>query len=159
MRHLWIIRHGKSAEGGHDHARPLNQRGLRDGPHMQAWYAAQPIKASWVWSSTATRAVMTAEFVAAGFEAALVQEDNLYLSSPETLLAQLRSTPDTEPCAAVVAHNPGLTYLVNLLGGEHITDNLVTFGSALFAAPIDSWVDLREGSCDLLTLMTPKSLA
>ena len=158
MRYIWVIRHGKSADGASDHSRPLNPRGLSDGPRMQDWYATQQHKASWVWTSDATRAQMTAEFVGQGFDATVVAAPDLYLSAPETLLDQLRSTPDTETCAAVVAHNPGLTYLVNLLGGDLVTDNLVTFGSVLFAAPIDSWTELRPGNCELVTQVTPKTL-
>ena len=158
MRHLWIIRHGKSADGSPDHDRPLNHRGLHDGPNMQAWYARQEHRASWIWASSARRAQMTAEFVGQGFNAPVIDAPDLYLPSPETLLDQLRSTPDTEPCAAVVAHNPGLTYLVNLLSGDWVIDNLVTFGSALFAAPIESWTELRPGNCELLTLVSPKTL-
>ncbi|MEM7100726.1 MAG: histidine phosphatase family protein [Pseudomonadota bacterium] len=159
MKYLWIIRHGKSADGHKDHERTLNARGLTDGQMMQAWYASQTHAASWIWSSSAVRARTTAGFVAEGFGGQILQESDLYLSAPETILGVLSSTPDTENCAAVVAHNPGLTYLTNLLGGSHITDNLVTFGSVLFCADIKSWRDLRFGNCEMITYATPKNLA
>ena len=125
---------------------------------MQAWYAKQTHQASWIWSSSAVRARTTAAFVADGFSGQIIEEPDLYLSAPETLLSFLASTPDDEGCAAVVAHNPGLTYLVNLLSQNPVTDNLVTFGSVLFRSDIDSWQDLRFGNCEMVTYAVPKNL-
>ena len=67
---LWLIRHAKSAwnePGLRDFDRPLNARGERDGPNMASWLQAQSDPASWVWTSTATRARATASFVQTGF--------------------------------------------------------------------------------------------
>ena len=158
MRYLWIIRHAKSADGSHDHARELNPRGMADGPKMQAWYQNQTHQASWIWSSDATRAKQTAQFVAHGFDGEVVYAPELYLASPDTILDQLQGTPSAEVCAAVVAHNPGLTYLVNLLCGETITDNLPTFGSVLLKAPIQDWHELSYGQCEVQQFMAPRLL-
>ena len=164
MRYIWIIRHGKSAdaEGGQqDHDRPLNKRGERDGGTMQAWLAAQDHPAQWVWCSSAVRAKLTAAYVTSAFNATFAEEPNLYLANPESVLNCLRATPAEVSSVAVVAHNPGLTYLVNQLNSktstEPVTNNLVTFGTALFATESD-WVDLNFGCADLLSLHSPKTL-
>ncbi|MEM7000979.1 MAG: histidine phosphatase family protein [Pseudomonadota bacterium] len=157
MRYIWVIRHAKSADGNKDHARPLNKRGQDDAARMQAWYAARNHPAEWIWASSAVRAQQTAEFVAAGFGARLVTEPDLYLSGAETLLDCLRGTPEEIQSVAVVAHNPGLTYLVNLLGVDNITDNLPTLGSALFATE-NSWSNLAFGVNHFISLNTPKSI-
>ena len=159
-RHVWIIRHGKSAEGEpgqSDHDRPLNKRGRRDGAAMRAWLAQQPHPARWVWCSSASRAKETAAFVTTGFSATFVEEPNLYLASAETVLDCLRATPDDVHSVALVAHNPGLTYLVNRLGATPVTDNLVTFGTALFTMQ-GSWSDLTFGNARLVSLHTPKTI-
>jgi phosphohistidine phosphatase len=160
MRHLWVIRHAKSAEGDigqSDHDRPLNARGKANGLAMQHWLAAQEHPAQWVWSSSAVRARQTAQFVVAAFHAELMEERALYLANPEAILDCLRTTDNTVTSAAVVAHNPGMTHLVNALSGRRITDNLVTFGTALFAFD-DGWPDLTLGNARFLSLQTPKGL-
>lgn len=160
QRHIWVIRHGKSADGApgmSDHDRPLNQRGQHNGATMCSWYAAQPHPAQWIWCSSAVRAQQTAAFVARGFNAPVVNEPDLYLAPAERLLDCLQRTPQDIGCVAVVAHNPGLTHLVNLLCGDAVTDNLVTFGSAFFRTHSD-WADLRFGGAELISLHTPKTI-
>ncbi len=159
-RYIWVIRHGKSADGApgqSDHERPLNHRGERDGAAMQAWYAQQAHPAQWVWSSTAVRAKLTATYVTGGFNATFVEEPKLYLASAESVLSCLRATPPELNSVAVVAHNPGLTHFVNLIGHNHVTDNLVTFGTAVFATA-SSWADLHFGCAEFIQLTSPKTL-
>ena len=161
---LWIVRHAKSSWGNpglSDFDRPLNARGERDGPRMVAWLAKQPHPARWLWTSTAHRAMQTADYVQQAFDVPSerrVELDELYHASPEVLLDCLRRTPDDADSVAVVAHNPGVTYLVNLLGADPVTDNLPTFGVARFDCP-GAWADLQPGTCRLETLVTPKTIA
>jgi phosphohistidine phosphatase len=160
---LWVIRHAKSDwshPGQGDFDRPLNERGRRDGPRMAEWLAGQKDPARWIWSSDAVRARETATYVTDGFRRAqpeLVLDRRLYLAEPEGLLDVLRETPDDVDSVAVIAHNPGLTDLVNLLAGERVLDNLPTFGVAAFKVKAP-WVELRAGAGRLLTLMSPKRL-
>jgi len=160
---LWLIRHAKSdwsTPGQDDFDRPLNERGRRDGPRMAAWLAGQAKPASWIWCSEAVRARSTAEFVVEGFRTAapeLVLERRLYLAGPERLVDVLRETPDSVESVALIAHNPGLTELVNLLAGETVLDNLPTFGVAAFRVKAP-WVDLGFGGAQLLSVMSPKRL-
>ena len=160
---LWLIRHAKSdwsEPGLSDFDRPLNKRGRRDGPKMQAWLSTQDHPASWIWSSRATRARTTADFVAAGFAAAsptIIEDRRLYLASAETLLDVLRETPVPEASVALVAHNPGLTHLVNLLSGAEVLDNLPTFGVARFEVDTP-WPSLRFGGARLERVTSPKRL-
>ncbi|MEZ5558876.1 MAG: histidine phosphatase family protein [Pseudomonadales bacterium] len=163
MATLWLIRHAKSDwnhAGLADFERPLNARGRRDGPRMQRWLSEQPDPAHWIWSSDAARARSTAYFVAAAFAVTapvLVPEHRLYLADPETLLDVLRETPAEETSVALVAHNPGLTDLVNLLCGGSVLDNLPTFGVARFAVE-RAWLDLQFGALAAPRIMVPKQL-
>lgn len=160
---LWLIRHAKSdwnAGVASDFDRPLNDRGERDGARMARWLAGQPDPARWIWSSDAARAQATARFVAAGFAAGapeLILDHRLYLAGPERLLEVVRETPADIASVAVVAHNPGLTELVNLLAGHTVTDNVPTFGVARFdLAP--PWEQVHFGAARLALLMAPKRL-
>ncbi len=168
LRYLWLIRHAKSSwadDGARDHDRTLNNRGLRDGPVMAQWLGQQPHPAEWIWVSSAVRAQKTAKFVQdafAGHAAApsdkviqSVTESQLYGAFPETIMDVVHATPPDVASAAVVAHNPGITQLVNQLAGQHVTVNMPTFGVALFELD-RAWSDVVHGK--LLSLVGPKTL-
>jgi phosphohistidine phosphatase len=160
---LWIIRHAKSSWGDpglRDFDRPLNGRGKKDGPRMAAWLCEQSDPASWIWVSPAVRARATAEFVREGFgldSNRLVTSDELYHATPEDLLGVLRQTPSEIGSVAVVAHNPGLTHLVNTLGSDQVTANLPTFGVARFRCE-SPWAALAAGTSTLELIASPKTI-
>jgi phosphohistidine phosphatase len=157
---IWIVRHGKSAVGGfgeHDYDRPLSRRGLKNGSRMLAWFARQSHPATWLWSSPAARATATAEFVANGFATQVIEEPSLYLASADMLLSCLQCTPADVRSVAIVAHNPGLTHLVNLLTSDSVTDNLATLGTARFTTD-QAWSQLQFGSAQFVDLHTPKTV-
>ncbi|MDZ7670171.1 MAG: histidine phosphatase family protein [Gammaproteobacteria bacterium] len=160
---LWLIRHAKSdwsSPGVSDFQRPLNARGERDGPRMATWLTAQDGAADWLWSSDALRAQQTAAFVAQAFaisDGRWAEDHRLYGAGPETLLSVIRETPPDVLGVAVVAHNPGMTELVNLLAGDNVTGNLPTFGVARFEVSGD-WADVNFGCGHLELLTSPKRL-
>jgi phosphohistidine phosphatase len=127
---------------------------------MAAWLESQTDPATWIWTSTAARARATAAFVQTGFrvrEDGVIGVDDLYHASPEQILDVVRQTPNEVTSVAVVAHNPGMTWLANGMGHKAITDNLPTFGVARFDCAGD-WVSLRAGSARLDFLVSPKKL-
>ena len=125
---------------------------------MARWLAAQDDPATWIWSSDAARALATAEFVRQGFAAGPgqpVAAHELYLASPEIMIDVLKRTPEDIASVAVVAHNPGTTYLLNLLTGRNVTDNVPTFGVARLQYS-GSWLELDPGACSLDLFTAPK---
>jgi phosphohistidine phosphatase len=160
---VWLVRHAKSTwsnPGQRDFDRLLNARGERDGPAMSRWLSQQTHPATWIWSSDAVRARTTAEFVRQGFSTDadhLVELHELYGASPETMLEVLQQTPPDIRSAAVVAHNPGTTELLNLLTGVIVTDNVPTFGVARLRFD-GSWADLKPGRCELEVFAAPKTI-
>jgi len=160
---LWLIRHAKSSwsqRGVSDFDRPLNARGKRDGPTMVNWLSQQDFPAQWIWTSDACRAQATAEFVRAGFSLTadhVEQAHELYLADPETMLDVIRRTPADISSVAVVAHNPGTTYLLNLLARTPVTDNVPTFGVARLDVPC-AWHELTAGSCEVDFFVSPKTV-
>lgn len=160
---LWIVRHAKSdwaSAAATDFERPLNRRGERDAPRMVEWLQRQNHPATWIWTSDALRARTTAGFVEQGFAAArprVIEEHRLYGASPEELLSVLQETPADQHSVAVVAHNPGLTQLANLLTGTAVTDNLPTFGVVRLEVP-EPWSTLAFGRAALDLFISPKRL-
>ena len=136
---------------------------MADGAFMRDWLAAQQKPATWVWSSPAARALATASYVAEGFSAhgcaaPLAEDPDLYLASAETLLGCLASTPGEHASVAIVAHNPGITHLLNALCERPVTDNAVTFACAQLDFPATGWTDLRFGGAQLVAYDVPRQL-
>jgi phosphohistidine phosphatase len=162
-RTIWLFRHAKSSwadPGQRDFDRPLNGRGERDGPMMASWLETQTPAAQWIWSSDAKRAAATAEFVRQGFRlpaGAVHLAHELYGAGPEQMLDVLRASPPDVSAVALVAHNPGTTYLLNALTGQIVTDNVPTFGTARLAFTGD-WHELAGGCCELELFTSPKRL-
>ncbi len=128
---------------------------------MATWLASQSKTPEWLWVSSARRARETAQFVLRGL--ALDEQScehtraELYHASTHTLLETLRATPETVTRVAIVAHNPGLTHLTNQLAGDHVTDNLPTFGIARFDYSGD-WPEFRPAAARLRRLTSPKTV-
>ena len=165
MKYFWLIRHARSAgTGPSDFERELSADGRADGKLVSRYLKNNindplPIP-GWLVTSAASRARQTSDYIAEGFgirpEHTCV-EQSLYLANPETLLSTLKETPAEENCVALVAHNPGLTWLVNALSADdQQLDNLPTMACALFYSDATDWSDVAEVS--LVSLFTPKKI-
>ena len=145
MKTLLILRHAKSDWGNSklsDHDRPLNDRGKYDAPRMGAWLKQKNMVPELIISSTAERALTTAEMVAlaSDFEGELRSTKHFYLAGPPDCIEALNALPDSYERVMVVGHNPGMEELVALL-----TDTerpFTTANVAVVELPIASWGEL-----------------
>ncbi len=160
MKTLLVMRHAKSDYPAHidsDFARPLNERGQNDLPHMAALlrqYGPQP---EHILSSAAVRARQTAEGLAQhlGLAAERFELDEaLYLAPPTTLLNRLGQLPNALEKTLLIAHNPGVEELIYLLSGARV--ELPTAGLAAIACHADTWAEIQPGSGHLLYLVAPR---
>lgn len=162
MKSLLIMRHAKSAWGNarlSDHERPLNKRGQQDAPLMGKLLKNEEIVPDLIITSTAERALTTAEQVALAcdFEGELVTTRRFYHADPETYLEVLRGVNDTCERVLIVGHNPGMAALVEDLTGQ--AEPFTTANIAHVALPIDTWSQLNEDVTGrLLNLWQPKAL-
>ena len=163
MKKLILVRHAKSSWSDRnlgDRERPLNARGERDGPAMQAWLGTQPNPAEWIWCSSAERTRQTCAFVSAGFSldtTRVCYEDDLYHATAETAFDFVRTTPEDVGSVAILFHNPGITYLAHQLAPQAGIDNVPTFGVLRLSTP-DPWVSAGLSGFQLDTFMSPKRL-
>jgi phosphohistidine phosphatase len=107
-------------------------------------------------SSSAVRAKTTAAFFADRFNIPLDLSDNLYHGLPEDYLEAIRSESENIDCMALFGHNPGITYLANMIQ-PGCTDNIPTCGIIIAASDLKSWEDLSWQNIQLQALMFPKS--
>ncbi|MFT4052028.1 MAG: histidine phosphatase family protein [Microbacterium sp.] len=150
MTTLVLIRHAKSDWGDarlDDHDRPLNARGRGDAPTLARRLAATGLRVDALLSSTALRARTTAEYfgVALGLEPEL--DARLYGAPASALLdAAVRRHV---PAVAIVAHDPGMTFLASRLSGGGI-GQMPTCAVATF-----HWED--EDDWDVASAIPPTS--
>ena len=144
MKSLSIIRHAKSSWSSQvatDLERPLNKRGRRDGPIMAKRFAARHESLDLLVSSPAARAFSTALYFAdalgLGDDEVLVEE-GLYHAGTRDVLRFIGMLDDSINRAALVAHNPTLTDLVNTLSDLQLT-NLPTCGVVDLIFESESW--------------------
>lgn len=116
MKHLIIMRHGKAekdAESGEDFDRNLAARGQREATAVAEALKAYGLKPDFALVSSSSRTRQTFEQVAAvfgGIEAEV--NDALYNADSNKLRQFIEAHEDRGQCLLVVAHNPGVQYLV-----------------------------------------------
>ena len=162
MKTLFLGRHAKSSwddTGLSDFERPLNERGERDAPEMGRRLARKHHTADVILASAALRARTTAVILAKewGYTKDISIEPDLYEASPSDMLDFIQELEDETRSALVVAHNPTITWLANLLGNLSI-GNVPTCGIVALKIPCDKWSEVKEGLAELIELDFPKKV-
>jgi phosphohistidine phosphatase len=161
VRRLILLRHAKSSWSAPelaDHDRPLSKRGERDAPLMAKRLERLDERPAMILTSDAQRALRTAKIVAKhlGVESLRV-EPQLYLATPERLLAVVGQQDDSLPSLLVVAHNPGLTELANQLLPKLDLDNLPTSGVVAIDFEARAWARVAHERGTLAYYDYPKN--
>jgi phosphohistidine phosphatase len=150
-RRLTLLRHAKAhppRDGQPDRERELNARGERDAPVMAQRLLETGARPSLIITSPAARALQTARLFAAGIGYPLEflqREADLYLATPDDILAVLARQDDTFRDIVVCGHNPGLTELANRLTGAGI-DNVPTCGVVVIDSAAPTWRGIGSGA-------------
>jgi len=161
MKTLYLVRHAKSSWDNSelsDFDRPLNDRGMRDAPHMGKRLKEREVAPDLMLSSPARRAITTCKEIASiiGFEAARIKTDlRIYHADEEELITLLSELSDTQKIVMLFGHNPGLTHLANTLFNEHIM-NIPTCGIVAGKLKIKSWSEINHGCGKLEFFDFPK---
>jgi len=149
MKTIVIVRHGKSSWDDpflSDHERPLAKRGLRDAPVMGARLADWGPPVDRVISSSAVRALATAELVTVemGLPWDEIQvEDDLYHATESEMLELIQEQEDYLDGLMLFGHNPGMTYLVNDLSDLDL-ENLPTCGVVILQFDVERWSEIGD---------------
>jgi phosphohistidine phosphatase len=155
-----IVRHAKSSWTDFnlsDFDRPLDERGLTDAPAMAALLKDTGYVPQKLISSSAVRAKSTANFFANVFGLPLETTEDLYHGEPDDFLEQLALLHEDVSCVALFGHNPGITYLANLIK-QAVTDNIPTCGMIICEMPPQTaWKKAKWSKMKLISILTPKN--
>jgi phosphohistidine phosphatase len=120
MFELLLMRHAKSDWHGHldDIDRPLNLRGVGDAVKMGSYLNEQGLVPGCMIVSSARRTRETAELLLDSMavpESHIIIDKELYLADVETLLETIEVYATDNHRLLILAHNPGMDYLVSHL--------------------------------------------
>lgn len=162
MKTLLILRHAKSDWNNSrlsDYDRPLNGRGKQDAPRMGRLLRDEALVPDLIITSSAKRALSTAEAVAtaSGYEHEIKYTRRLYHAAPEQYIEILQEAGGDYERVMVVGHNPGIEYLVDLL--TDVDERMPTAALAQVELPIAQWTDLDDEVVGkLVNVWRPKEL-
>lgn len=164
IRELLLLRHGKA----HDHHpdgdffRELRNKGKRGAQRIGVWLDQNQLAPDRVISSSATRALNTAQKCckAMGLPGTLVDaNDEVYLASSSTLLQQVRNTSASHGRLLLVGHNPGLEQLAQeLCATPATTEPLLPTATLARIAINTQWHALQPGNGRLLNVQRASDL-
>ena len=161
MKTLYLLRHAKSSwDDGNlsDFDRPLNERGLRDAPIMGEILKNKIEQPELIISSSAKRAITTAEIIANSFNYdinKIIKEEKIYHSVVSDLMRIIYETHNTIERLMLFGHNPTFTLVVNYLSDKYI-DNLPTCGFVQINFDLKSWEELESNTGKLILFEYPK---
>ena len=119
---LYIMRHAKSdwsSPGLNDFDRPINKRGKKNAKRIGQWMHDHQHAPDKIIASPALRARQTAELVIDEIKplmaAKIYYDADLYSADTETLLEAIQLYKSGLNSLMLIAHNPGLEYLLNHL--------------------------------------------
>jgi len=162
MKTLLVLRHAKSSWKNSnlaDYDRPLNKRGKRDAPRMGELLAREGLVPDLIISSSAKRALTTAEAVAlaSDYQTEIQSTRHFYHAWPENYIEFLNEIPEKFDKVLVVGHNPGIEDLVEGLTGEW--ERMPTAALAQIVLSVDNWSDLNlEEPQTLVNVWRPRDL-
>lgn len=144
-KQLILMRHAKSDWGSPelaDHDRPLNARGQTAAPQMGRWLQAAGYSPELVLCSSALRTQQTLASMQSLWEhdPKVRHLRDLYLASPDEILRAVRGDAQDEQRVLVLAHNPGLEFLVNQWAKDSMA--FPTAAVAVFDLEITAWAQL-----------------
>ncbi len=167
-RTLLLLRHAKSSWDEpelSDRERPLARRGRRAAAALGARLARRGSAIDHVLCSPAQRARETLALLGLPKATPVRFEPGLYLASARALLTQIRRAPARCRCLLVVAHDPGLDHLVELLASEgrpkarrRYEAGFPTAALAELRFEKRSWKALARGSAFLERFTRPSDL-
>ncbi len=161
MKTLYLCRHAKSSWadlGMDDHERPLNERGMRNAPHMAHVFKQRGEPLDLLMSSTAKRALSTARFFADALSKPkneIVQDRSIYLAERSTLVQAVNRLSSSVDRVMLFGHNPGFTTLLDYLSDAGV-DNLPTCGLVRIDFAVDNWTHIGKNSGTLVWFDYPK---
>jgi len=164
MRRLILMRHAKAgwpAGVSTDFDRPLDDKGRQDAVAVGQWLVAEGYRPDLALCSASRRTSETLSLLDIPTDVKRILTDRLYLAHTERLMASIQGAKGTT--VLLVAHNPGVAEMANLLPREGLTaqhSGATPPGATLVLTfDVDDWKDVHWHSGEIEAHITPRILA
>jgi len=162
MKTLYIARHAKSnwGQAGYtDFERPLNEQGIIDAKLMARHLSSLEIKVDSVITSSAVRALTTANMYAKQIlsQGAPVGIDVIYEAEERIVLEVIRDISNDFDVVMLVGHNPGISLLISMLTGHQV--DMSAGDIAELKIDLKNWNDIGMSSAQLVQMFSPKNIS
>lgn len=161
MKVLYLVRHAKAgSRDGHisDEERPLSRRGKRDAAFMSDLLFNKGIMPSLIISSSARRAITTAQIFAENLKYELTEiriNPSIYEASLMTLKYIITSIDESVQSAMLFGHNPGFSLLASELCRGGINE-MPTCAIAGIRFECERWSEITGVKGNLVLFEFPK---
>jgi len=160
MKRISLLRHAKAVEarpGLPDHDRPLSEKGQKQLAILGHQLQAENPGWDSCFSSSANRAINTAESVCQQITPLIAPRINsqLYTFDADELMNQLVLLDEELTHPLIVGHNPALSDLTHYLSREPF-GSLGTANLVMLQLDIDHWSEMRKQCGKILLLLSPK---
>jgi len=161
MKRLTLMRHGDARwkdAGLSDLERPLNRRGSGAAEAMAQRLHALELVPDLMLVSPARRTQQTAEIVARVLAIParrVVRDETLYLASAADMLKVVRATGPRVAHLLLVAHNPGLSELLQLLAPDAERGGLAAAAVCSMRFEVPGWSAIAAGAARELRCENP----
>jgi len=161
MKKLYLIRHAKSSwddPGLSDFERQLNQRGKRDAPFMAKLLKKEKAKPELFISSSAVRALTTAQVFAETFDypvEKIFSTEDIYETGLKELETVVQNIDDGFSSVFLFGHNMAITSFANHLGNKFIS-NMPTCSIVGIKFNSTSWKEIERGTGETFLFEYPK---
>ena len=160
MKNLYLIRHASAEDvngGMRDQERALTASGMRDANHLGMYFSTKQINPDFMITSTATRAIQTAEMIAEQIKYStdkIEKSDDLYEAPIRTLIDTINAFEVGIDNAMMVAHNPAISFLADYLTGEPI-GNMSPCTVIGLSFEVKDWNLITSNMASTLFIRTP----
>jgi len=161
LKKIYVLRHSKSSwkdQSLSDFQRPLNSRGKADGPKMSSYLRSRIDNIDFLHCSSSVRTYETSKYFIERIKFIDIKyDDSLYHSSSSEIINKIKYYDKQYNSAMIIAHNPGLTNLINEIS-DIMLDNLPTTGFVEINFDCTKWSDISLDNSTVVDIKFPKQL-
>lgn len=163
MKQLYLIRHAKASDDYTrilDFDRPLKSKGILQAHQIATKLINKGIKPDAILSSTAARALQTAQIFALKNELnydQIIHDSSIYEASVEKIIQAIAQIKDEHQHLFVFGHNPSITNMANYLLDSFMTE-IPVCGVVCIKIESDTWKDLNKNRHHLLFFDIPDKI-
>ena len=149
MKTLYVVRHAKASMKDPsiaDRERPLLEKGKKRTKRIIDFLKLHRVKPDVILSSSAKRAVETAEYISRGLSCPddIIQKLAYFYDIDERgLINEFMDFPDKYDSVMIVGHNPAITNFINNFSKKKM-DSLPTSGVVCIKFNMDSWDEIES---------------